>query len=241
MPTNAKPEAVIRNQPDRLFRQMKDYNKNSVDSDLEKLIDKNRANMVETYEKNFQIQEQTLELIINSLRHTKFNSFKDNEIIWNIAGYVNIISYDLKIITRDLTFSRSEWQKRHYARQACLIIYESIDDLFKLLGKEFIELTKNRLDITELKADLKEIRQDLNTFKSGYSEKLNEIRNVSIAHRDNEVLKQIELIQQISWSDAIGMIMQYDVILNKLGKFLTKLINKGLADLSELKTEDKKT
>ncbi len=217
------------------------YNKNKIDTDLEKLIADDKANMAATYEKNFQTQEQTLGLIVSSLRHSDFNNFKDSKTIWNIAGYVNIISYDLKIITRDLTFSQNEWQKRHYARQACLIIYESIDDLFKLLGKEFIDLTKNRLDITELQTDLKEIRQELNTFKSGYSEKLNEIRNVSIAHRDNEVLKQIELIQQINWSDAIGMIMQYDVILNKLGAFLTKLINKGLADLSELKTADTKS
>ncbi|MCW3105547.1 MAG: hypothetical protein JWQ09_53 [Segetibacter sp.] len=220
---------------------MTEYNKNIIDKDLEKLIDQDKAQLTQTYEQNFQTQEQTLSIIVSSLRHTKFNNFKDNEIIWNISGYVNIISYDIKIITRDLTFARSEWQKRHYARQACLIIYESMDDIFKLLGKEFNNLTKNRLDITELQVELKEIRQNLNTFKLGYSEKLYEIRNVSIAHRDNEVLKQIELIQQISWYDTIEMIMQYDVILNRLGAFLTKLIGKGLADLSELKPIDEKS
>lgn len=214
---------------------MTGYNKNSVDTDLEKLIAKDIVNMTATYENNFKIQEQTLELIISGLRHTEYNDFKDSGLIWNIAGYVNIISYDLKIITKDLTFSRNEWQKRHYSRQACLIIYESIDDLFKLLGKEFVELTKTRLDIAELQADLKEIRTDLNTFKSGYFEKLKNIRNVSIAHRDNQVLNQIELIQQINWSDSIGMIMQYDVILNNLGRFLTKLISIGSLELKDLK------
>jgi hypothetical protein len=212
-----------------------DYNKNTVDTDLEKLIDDDKVNMVETYIKNYRTQEQTLDAIITGLRHTQLNNFEDSKLIWNIAGYVNIISYDLKIITRDLTFSRNEWQKRHYSRQACLIIYESIDDIFKLLGKEFVDLTKNRLDITELEVDLKNIRKDLNNFKKGYSEKLNIIRNVSIAHRDNEVLKQIEIIQQINWSDSIGMIMQYDVILNNLGRFLTKLMNKGVQELEELK------
>lgn len=220
---------------------MTNYNTNSVDRDLEDLIAKDKSNMAETYEKNFQTQEHTLSVIVNGIKHAKLNSFKDSEIIWNISGYVNIISYDLKIITQDITFATGEWQKRHYIRQACLIIYESIDDLFNLLGKDFKDLTKNRLNITEFEADLTEIRKNLNIFKSSYSEILNKIRNVSIAHRDNEVLKQIEIIQQINWSNSIGMIMQYDVVLNDLGRFLQKLINKSLSDLNELKAINKES
>lgn len=207
-----------------------------MDSNLEKLVANDKDNLSLTYDKNFQTQEQTLDLIINSIKHAEFNSFHDNKLLWNIAGYINIISFDLKVIGRDLTFSQHEWQKRHYARQACLIIYESIDGLFELLGKEFKELTSKRLDISREQADLKEIRKDLNLFKETYSKKLVEIRNVAIAHRDNNVLKQIEIIQQINWYDTFQMISVFDRILNKLGKFSQSLINNGLQDLQELKS-----
>jgi len=214
---------------------MDDYNKSSFDKDLENLISKDRANLMSIYDTNFQTQEQTFSLIVDSIEHAEFNNFNDNKLIWNIAGFINIISYDLKIIARDLTLAQTEWQKRHYARHACLIIYESIDSLFQLLGKDFRDLTQNRLNILELEEMLTEIREDLKLFKKNYSKKLYEIRNVAVAHRNNEVLKQVRIIKQISWNDTIQMISQFDNILNKLGAFCQSLINKGLSDLTELK------
>jgi hypothetical protein len=214
---------------------MDDYNKSSFDKDLENLISNDRANLMSIYDTNFKTQEQTFSLIVDSIEHAEFNNFNDNKLIWNIAGFINIISYDLKIIARDLTLAQTEWQKRHYARHACLIIYESIDSLFQLLGKDFRDLTQNRLNIVELEEILTEIREDLKLFKTNYSKKLYEIRNVAVAHRNNEVLKQVRIIKQISWNDTIQMISQFDNILNKLGAFCQSLINKGLSDLTELK------
>lgn len=215
---------------------MDNYNRSNLDKDLEDLIAKNKASLTSTFESNFQRQEQILNLIKSSLNHAEFNNFHDNKLIWNIAGFISIISYDLKIIGRDLTFAQSEWQKRYYARQACLIIYESVDSLFELLGKDFRELTQKRLNIVELEEILKDIRKDLNLFKTTYSKKLYEIRNVAIAHRDNDVMKQIEIIQQINWHETFQMTSQFDNILNKLGGFCQSLINKGLSDLTELKS-----
>ena len=214
---------------------MDNYNKCSLDKVLEDSISKERENLMFIFDTNFQTQEQTFSLIIDSIRHAKFNNFHDNKLIWNIAGFINIISYDLKIIGRDLTFAQTEWQKRHYARQAYLIIYESVDSLFELLGKDFKDLTHNRLNISEFDEILKDIRKDLNLFKTTYKDKLYEIRNVAIAHRDIEVIKQVEIIQQINWHETIQTISQFDNILNKLGSFCTSLINKGLSDLGELK------
>lgn len=214
---------------------MDKYNKNNLDIDLEKLIDKGRKAMLSDFDKNYQTQEQTLDLIANGIRHADFNGFQDNKLIWNIAGYINIISYDLKVITRDLTFSRNDWQKRLYARQASLIIYEAVTDLFNLLGKDFKDLTKNRLDITEFEPALKDVRKNLNEFKTTYSEKLYTIRNVATAHRDNEVLKQLEIIHKINWSETLGIISKFDGIINNLAKVVMAIINKGLRELSELK------
>ena len=39
--------------------------------------------------------------------------------------------------------STKEWDKRHFARQAGLLIYEASNDVFKLLGKEFREMISN--------------------------------------------------------------------------------------------------
>lgn len=210
------------------------YNTTDKDIDLEKELDKKKSSILQDYEKNFLTQEQTLDQIVIGIEHTEYNNFKDNKLIWNIAGNVSIISYDLKIIVRDLTFATSEWQKRHYGRNACLLVYESLDDLFDLLGKDFNELTKNRLDIADLQNDLKIIRADLNNFKAIYSEYLKTIRHFTTAHRDKEVLKQVYIIKQINWSQCLQMALSFNQILDKLGKFLDALVKKGIKKLTEL-------
>lgn len=210
---------------------MINYNVSNVDIELETNIDIDKASMFNLYNKNFETQEKTLEYIIAGLEHSDFNNFGDSKLVWNIAAYINIISYDLKIIGRDIAFARTDWQKRHYIRQACLIIHESIDDLFQLLGKEFNDLIKNRVDISTLNSELLDLRKDLNHYKSRYLKTLKEIRNVAIAHRDTEVLTQFNLIVQISWTESIGMMSEFDDILNRFGRFLSKLMQMNFTGL----------
>lgn len=210
------------------------YNINDYDKELEEQLSNNKDSILNDYERNFLIQEASLDQIIIGLEHLEHNKFKDNKIIWNIAGNISLVSYDLKIIIRDMSFAKSDWQKRHYARQGCLLILESIDNFFKLLGNDFKNLTAHKLDITAHQQDLKNIRASLNEFKTEYAEDLKNIRNFVTAHRDNEALKQAYIIKQINWSQCINIATKFNQILDKLGKLLGILITKGLAELSEL-------
>jgi hypothetical protein len=210
------------------------YNSTEKDKELEISLSKEKNSVLQNYENTFLTQEETLDQIVIGIEHAEYNNFKDNKLIWNIAGNVSVISYDLKIIIRDLTFATSEWQKRHYSRHACLLVFESLEDLFILFGKDFIELTKNRLDITILQEDLKCIRADLNEFKTIYFEYLKNIRHYTAAHRDKDILKQVYIIKQINWSQCLQMALSFSQILDKLGKFLEVLVKKGIKELSEL-------
>jgi hypothetical protein len=180
---------------------------------------------------NFKIQEKTLELLIKGVNHSEYNSLKDHRMIWNIAGFINIISYDLKVIGRDLFFTDNEWQKRYYARQASLIMYEGLGDLFILLGKDFKKLISTKFITSDFERQLKQIRTDLNIFKEQHNDRLKHIRNVAIAHRDNNILKQIETIQKIEWIETINTLKQFDNILNALGQVFQQIID-GLNNLS---------
>lgn len=211
------------------------YKNNQTDKYLSENIQKQKESLKLTFLKNFETQEKTLELLIKGINHAKFNEFEDTKFIWNIAAFINIISFDFKIVGQDLMFAENEWQKRYYARQACLIIYESVNDFFDLLGKDFRKLITANICNEIIERELKSIRKELNSFKANNFEKLKEIRNVVIAHRDNDSLKQIISIQNISWSETIGLVTNYDKILNQLGQVFQKLINIGLANFDELK------
>jgi len=142
------------------------------------------------------------------------------------------------VLGQDLTFAENEWQKRYYARQASLIIYESLNDLFDLLGKDFKTIINTKLNNSELESKFLLIRKELNQFKDNNFNRLKEIRNVATAHRDNDILKQINLIAEISWSEVIGIVTVFDKILNKLGPLLQELINYDLRKLDELRNKE---
>lgn len=209
--------------------------KTATDKLLEDNIKANKLTLIKSFENNFKIQESTLELFVNGIKHSDSNRFYDTKLIWNIAGFINIVSYDIKIIGKDLTFAESEYQKRLYCRIASLIIYEAINDIFELLGRDFNKLFTVKILNKEIEQQLKIIKQNLNQYKSTNFEKLKAIRNVAIAHRDIDLLKQIEQIENINWSEIIGLLTEFDKILNALGGTIQQIINIGLEKLDELK------
>lgn len=157
--------------------------------------------------------------------------FDDNKFIWNISGFVNLISIDVKTIQVGMYFAETEWHKRFYARQICTIMYESSKDIFELLGKSFKDLISKRIDITSFELELKNIRSRLNNFQSMYSTYLQTVRNNTAAHKDQNILNQLNIITNINWSDIMRTTMEFESIINDLGTFLQKLINSGLENL----------
>jgi hypothetical protein len=191
---------------------MSDTNKNE-NIDIEKIT--------ELYNKRFKVQEKTLAVITKTVLSLNDDNKYDIKFLWNLAGFINIISYDIKVITRDLIIAQSNWQQQHYARQSCLLIYESINDLFELLGKDF-KSGIAALGISETQIEIKQIRSDLNSFKDRYFIKLQNIRNMSIGHRDKDALKQLKSILQIDSNETINMTIEFERILRNLENFITQ-------------------
>ncbi len=211
------------------------YNKNDIDEYLSENIQKNKEELQTRFIENIKSQEKTLDLLITGTQHSKLNKFKDTKLIWNIACFINIISLDLKVAGEALILSENEWKRRYYARQSCLIIYESINDFFDLLGKDFKILISSKICSLEIENELRSIKKELNFFKTKHFNELKNIRNLSIAHRDNDSLQQINSIVNISWSDTIEMVKNYDDIINLLGTTFQKLIKMSLEKFEELK------
>ena len=157
--------------------------------------------------------------------------FEDNKLIWNISGFITLISMDIKTIQLGMYFAETEWHKRFYARQACTIMYESSNDIFDLLGKNFKELISKRIDITSHNDELKNIRARLNSFREANSDYLCTVRNNTAAHKDQDVLNQLSVISDINWVNIIELVEEFETIINDMGAFLKRLIDMGLANL----------
>lgn len=116
-------------------------------------------------------------------------------------------------------------------------MYESVNDLFDLLGKDLKKLLSEKINTIEIEKDLKSIKADLNQFKLEHFELLKTIRNNAIAHRDLDSITQLNSIINISWSDSIEIVNKFDNILNRLGSVMQQIINIGLVNFEELKKQ----
>lgn len=200
--------------------------------------------MLELFEESINHCDQQIQLCIekkatetDDLKRKDYEAteiaFRDNKLIWNISGFITLISIDIKTIQVGMYFAETEWHKRFYTRQVCTIMYESSNDIFELLGKDFKELISKRINITSYEHELKDIRSRLNQFRTAHSAYLCTVRNNTAAHKDQDVLKQLDVISNINWSDTIQITMEFERIINDLGAFLKKLINSGLGNLKK--------
>lgn len=190
-------------------------------TNLKKTKEKAAIDVSDLFEKRFKLQEQTLSILANSLASLKDSAPNEIKVFFNVALFVNIISYDIKVICRDIIFATSKWHKRHYARQATLVVYESINDLFELLGKDFKSLT-SKIPDPEFQTGITDFRAALNQFKKRHFKQLKDIRNNATAHRDKEALKQLTSILGIEEDSILKMTLEFEGILHDLEKLLQK-------------------
>ncbi|MDB5274594.1 MAG: hypothetical protein JWO58_2961 [Chitinophagaceae bacterium] len=201
------------------------FEKNDFDLELEKLMNEQRSSLEHTYNNNFKVQEHTLSIILKTKKYASENNLESNKLILNVAGFLNICTYDLKIIGKELTFSTDQWRKKYFARQACLIIYETMNDIPELIGTDFRKEISKLKNKDVLLDELKSINKEINQFKIDNKDRLKNIRNVSIAHRDRDIFEQIKIIDSIQWQEAIKYVTTFDAILNNLASCIQKVLN----------------
>ena len=187
--------------------------------------------MEKDFSNNFDIQEKTLSIVVGGLEHANFNSFTTASIVWNISGYLNLVSYDLKIIGRDLMFAEKDWQRKLYARQAYLLIYESMNDFLELLGKPLRNAISEFSDADVYRQKIQTIAGQMNKFKAEYESTIKSVRHSAIGHRDKNMLTQLQAIQSISWLEATQILSRYDAIVRDLGAVCQQLMNRTNDDL----------
>ena len=198
---------------------------------LAQQIKKGRKELENNFNNNFDIQEKTLSIIVGGLEHANFNSFTTASIIWNISGYLNLVSYDIKIIGRDLMFAEKDWQRKLHARQAYLLIYESMNDFLELLGKPLRKAISEFADADIYRQEVQAIASQMNKFKAEHESTIKSVRHSAIGHRDKDMLTQLQAIQSISWLEATRILSKYDAIVRELGVVCQQLINRTNDDL----------
>lgn len=144
------------------------YNITDTDREFERLLKDKFSDFEKDFDKNYFTQEATLDLLSAGVTISENLNYKSNRLVWNIACFVNITSYDLKIIVKSMIFSCREWEKRLFARQASLLVYETMNDLFDLFGKDFRKIISELADKQDFETKLRDIIKEVNNYKASY-------------------------------------------------------------------------
>lgn len=234
------------------------YNINNVDKQLEVLLKCERDDILNKLNSSMTTGELSLELIITSIKHckqqisnidkhllqknnsvslhnsliTKKKAFEDNLAIWNLCGHIQLTSIQVKDVQKRLYAGETnELQKRMAIGEASLLVYESSKVIIDCTGKDFMNFLNKVLTQKQLEG-FKSLRKELTAFRESNSKYLKDVRVKSVAHKDTDILNQIDIIENLNWSDCIQLLLNYEKILNSFGTFLSSLIPLGMAQLS---------
>jgi hypothetical protein len=163
------------------------------------------------------------------------------EVILNMIGFVDIALIDLFSIMINLITASGDWDKKFYARIACMNLYELTNDILELFGndkdgngiKRGVRPIVNDINDATLTQIINEIRQNFANFHN----KINKngknyanVRNLSVAHRDHDFRTQYESINNLSWGEVIEDFMEFNTLL-----YYLRLFNNYLTSLFSVK------
>lgn len=204
----------------------------SFDFNLQQNFEEREKMFREQFEIGFVKSEKNLSLISNALKECDKKNLRDNRVIWNVANYIIILSYDLKVATYSVIKEKRQWNKLFFARQLCLILYECSQNIPHIHGKDFQIVLKKLKESHEISNDIKSVVKEISRYYYDNKNFLYEVRNITTAHRDfSDTLNQLRTINSIEIEKVLRISHQFEELINELGGAIQKAINAASNEL----------
>ncbi len=232
------------------------YKKSELDIFLQERIRENEEELCRNLDATLQYEQNCLEEIVNGIRHCKSNiekcnkalekasisnmavwnakkgAFKDNLVIWNTLGLIQMASIEIKRYTKVLSSDVDEWIIYDAIKSVYTAIYETSKKLVDSTGKliKFVNSEFPSYDISLFK----DVKKELTKFREDNTDLFTSVRNKIDAHRDEDVCMQIETAENLHLSDAVKLILDYGRIVNELGTVVSPMKQLGILRLESV-------
>lgn len=232
------------------------YKKSELDIFLQERIRENEEELCRNLDATLQYEQNCLEEIVNGIRHCKSNiekcnkalekasisnmavwnakkgAFKDNLVICNTLGLVQMASIEIKRYTKVLSSDVDEWIIYDAIKSVYTAIYETSKKLVDSTGKlmKFVNSEFPSYDVSLFK----DVKKELTKFREDNKDSLTSVRNKIDAHRDEDVCMQIETAENLHLSDAVKLILDYGRIVNELGTVVSPMKQLGILRLESV-------
>ncbi len=159
---------------------------------------------------------------------------KNENILYEINGKLILYYLDIMVAYKNMITIYDDWEVRVHIRRICTLLYECI--MFcKALGRP-IKCLKGPEDneaVNNYDSSLKSLRFYLEKYES----RLEEIRHKTEAHKDPDLILQINLIENISIKEFFKIIDTSIKKLNALIQSMVPLFRQFNTKLEELKSQ----
>lgn len=232
------------------------YKKSELDIFLQERIRENEEELCRNLDATLQYEQNCLEEIVDGIRHCKSNiekcnkalekasisnmavwnakkgAFKDNLVIWNTLGLIQMASIEIKRYTKVLSSDVDEWIIYDAIKSVYTAIYETSKKLGDSTGKlmKFVNSEFPSYDVSLFK----DVKKELTKFREDNKDSLTSVRNKIDAHRDEDVCMQIETAENLHLSDAVKLILDYGRIVNELGTVVSPMKQLGILRLESV-------
>ena len=229
--------------------------KSQLDILLLKRIEENREKLRYDLDSTLKVEQACLEEIQKGINHCKTNitqcnkmlgkasltaipvwtakkdAFEDNLTIWNTLGHIQMASIEMKQYTKRLSTDNDDWELLDAIKASYISIYETSEKLIKNIGK-IMKFINNHFPSYDYSA-LKNAKKKLAKFKEDNALTLKHVRNNVAAHRDNDIGKQLDILENLHLSNAIKLVVEYGNIINELGSAISKTKELGIMRLEQ--------
>lgn len=177
--------------------------------------------------------EHDISIFRDLLEQSKNHGFKKHTHFFNLNVYTSLAYSDIVLLAERIRLTDRRFEKLLYARLLAMIMIEFLDDINRLIGKEFVrELEKNEFNDTV--QIFKDIAKQYSKIKNDNEPLLRTLRNSTSAHKENDALKLVNMVYNIDSSGILNIGIDIINITAQLIRQTTVVVEKILEDINRL-------
>ena len=144
--------------------------------------------------------------------------------MFDASQFCLMFQADLAVLIRDTTCRPNWWESRLYGRLLAMTMFECVDDIPTVLGKDFRTSLESLGVHPSSRQGLSAVTKGLSMFRKSHESFLSRIRTISAAHRDHDAALQTTVIESLDITSLTQMAAELTDLLTAFVLAMNKVL-----------------
>jgi hypothetical protein len=174
-------------------------------------------------------EEECIEIITSNraiVLH-KDPAFNQYRLLFDAIDLCVVYDLDITLLRNQVKCAETKWRANLNARLLAMTIWECVDDLPAIFGREVRGALADLTISHNLRTELDETLRDINIFKRTHGSSLKAIRDFTAAHRDQRVDRLLAALQEVRPMDVVDLARSLRLLLQALHKTMITVLREA--------------